>query len=497
MSKLYEKSQKKFKFFEQTQDVEKTLCEFKFSDNSIHKPSKHNKNIPIVGLGGVPLSGNGNNGKSVFVDHSDSHTLVIGPTGSKKSRLIVMPMVRILGEAQETMIICDPKAEIYDRMTEYLKKRNYNIFILNLRDPNYGDCWNPLSMAFEFYKKNDIDMAYELVNDIVTNIAFRERATNDPFWDNSFASLLLGLIMLLFKLCKEKNLEDNLVNIWNVIELRKELFTKEGIRNNLSNNKIWEYATKDDFIETALIGTVMAPEGTQRSILSTFDEKMRIFSTQPNLLRMLSDNTINFQELISKPTAMFLILPDEKTSYHGLVSLFVKQSYEYIIYLLQKNRADSNTIRVNYILDEFSSLPTINDFPAMITAARSRNIRFNIIIQSKHQLLLRYKDDTDTIQSNCNNWIFLTSRELELLREISELCGKSVEHGIVNSIIPIDELQRLEKEKGEALILSGRKKPYITRLPDIEAYDNNRYNKIPIKKRSETEIVSINFDELF
>lgn len=83
--------------------------------------------------------------------------------------------------------------------------------------------------------------------------------------------------------------------------------------------------------------------------------------------------------------------------------------------------------RVNYVLDEFSSLPTIRDFPAMVTAARSRNIRFTLVIQSKHQLIQRYREETDTIQTNCNNWIFLTGRELQLLEEISSLCGKTLE----------------------------------------------------------------------
>lgn len=492
MSKLYDKSKNYYKFFEQQTNFEKELSEFSFYDNSLHKPKKYNKCVPFVGLGGVPLSGDGNHSESVYVDYSDSHTLIIGPTGSKKSRLIAMPMVRILGESQESMIVCDPKAEIYNRTSGYLLDCKYRIYVLNLRDPNYGDCWNPLAIAYEFFKNNDIDRAYELVNDIVTNIAYREKATNDPFWDNSFASLLLGLIMFLFKFCKENQLQDSDVNIGNVIELRKKMFS--GYSNKILDSKLWKYASQDIFIETALLGTVMAPEGTRRSILSTFDEKMRIFTTQPNLLKMLSVNNINYNSLLEKSTAIFLILPDEKTSYHGLVSLFVKQSYEYMIYLMQKNSVYHK--RVNYVLDEFSSLPTINDFAAMITAARSRNIRFNIIIQSKHQLLLRYKDDTDTIQSNCNNWVFLTSRELAILNEISQLGGNSFENGIMKPVLSVSDLQRLDKDEGEVIILRGRKKPYITRLPDIEKYDKNKYKSVSLHRINEMEIKSLNFDAL-
>lgn len=116
----------------------------------------------------------------------------------------------------------------------------------------------------------------------------------------------------------------------------------------------------------------------------------------------------------------------------------------------------------------------------MITAARSRNIRFNLIIQSKHQLLERYKEETETIQSNCNNWIFFTSREVKLLEELSVLCGKRSNGE--KYVIPPDSLQHLSKERGEALILSGRLYPYITMLADIDKYDGGKYHYLKIKR---------------
>uniref|UniRef100_UPI002D806C8F TraM recognition domain-containing protein n=1 Tax=Oscillibacter sp. TaxID=1945593 RepID=UPI002D806C8F len=151
---------------------------------------------------------------------------------------------------------------------------------------------------------------------------------------------------------------------------------------------------------------------------------------------------------------------------------------------------------VNYILDEFSSLPVISDFPAMITAARSRNIRFTLFIQSKHQLVQRYKDEAETIQANCGNWLFLTSRETAILQEISTLCGR------VNTRTPVlseAELQRLDKETGEALLLSGRAKPFITRLPDINLYETfsehsyRRKWSIPQSKTSTKKMKTLSF----
>ena len=196
---------------------------------------------------------------------------------------------------------------------------------------------------------------------------------------------------------------------------------------------------------------------------------MRALAIQPSLLNMLSHNDIDYDSITEKPTAIFLIVPDEKTGYHSLISLFVKQSYEYLVYKAQQEIACGKNLkyRVNYILDEFSSLPTINDFPAMITAARSRNIRFNLFLQSKHQLNLRYNEEANTIMANCENWIFLTSREIVFLREVSELCGE-LTNSQSKHLLTTSELQRLDKSSGEALVLHGRAKPFISRLADID-----------------------------
>ena len=141
-----------------------------------------------------------------------------------------------------------------------------------------------------------------------------------------------------------------------------------------------------------------------------------------------------------------------------------------MIYKAQNSLEENKSlgIRVNYVLDEFSSLPTISDFPAMITAARSRNIRFNLFLQSKKQLYLKYNEESNTIMSNCENWIYLSSREIDFLKELSELCG---ERGNSTPLLSVSDLQKLDKERGQVLILSGRNKPIITCLPDINFYD--------------------------
>lgn len=422
--------------------------------------------------GGIPL---GTLLDSVLVDSSDSHSMILGATGSKKSRLLVMPSVRILADAGESMIISDPKSEIYERTSGYLKQKGYEISVINLRDPSLGNSWNPLYIPYLYYKEGDLDKAYEFANDIAANLCLAEISVRDPFWDYSSRDLFFGLELLLFRYCYENNLETNHANTANLLRLRNYLFknyySSGSNKINDSSSVLNQYMNEDLITSSALIGTVNAPERTQSSILSTFDEKMRCFTINPKLLNMLSSNAVNLDDIGMKKTAIFIIMPDEKTTYHKLVTLFIKQSYEYIVYTAQKKSSGILPVRINYILDEFASLPSIKDFPSMISASRSRNIRFTLVVQSKHQLLGKYKEDASTIQSNCNNWIFLTSREVEMLEEISILCGKKNGE---KPLVPMDALQHLNKEKGEALILSGRLFPIVSNLTDIKYYDGDQ-----------------------
>lgn len=446
------------------------------------------KNAYSLFKGGVPLLSDEDE-KSVFVDSEDTHTLILGATGSKKTRLVVMPTVKVLGYAGESMIISDPKAEIYGRTADQLEKLGYQIVVLNFRNPTIGNGWNPLHIPYQFYIRGDVDKACEMVNDIANNFIAADVKDKDPFWRDSAANLFFGLTLILFKLGKETNEGNMMVNISNVCKLRRQMF-----ENKPEKTWIWNYFKEDEIIAPALSGTVLTASETRAGIISVFDQKIRHFVCQPSFLDMLSDHSIDFEQIVERKTVVYLIMPDEKTTFHMMISLFVKQSYEYLINKVHDSLNEKINIRLNYILDEFSSLPTIKDFPAMITAARSRNFRFYLVVQSKKQLIQRYGDEAETIQSNCTNWIFLTSRELSLLEEISALCGR-VRDGKL-PLVSIFTLQHLDKDRGEALILSGRLKPFFAYLPDIDSYDKKSYMVRTLEKAERCSRVEVDYEQL-
>lgn len=428
--------------------------------------------------------------RQLAVDASDNHTLVIGASGSKKTRSLVLPTIKVLAYAGESMIINDPKGELYTRTAGELRDLGYRIITINLRDPTVGHAWNPLRIPYLYYKSGDMDKAAEFANDIASTLTLGEISQKDPFWDYSAYDCCLGLILLLFKLCKEMGYPDGAASISNLLRLRRKLFEKE---TGAKFSPLWKWASADELISASLTGSIMTAQDTMRGILAVLDQKLRALAIQSSLLDMLANSNFDLEEIGRSKTAVFLITPDEKTTYSSIVAMFISQSYQHLIYSATQG-GGRLPVRVNYILDEFSSLPAIgNDFPSMISAARSRNIRYLICIQSKSQLTKRYKEEAATIISNCTNWIVLFTRELDLLREVSELCGQKKDH---SPNISVYDLQHLSKEKDEALLLAGKAKPCVVNLLDIDRFGDRSYRVIDFSTPERQPRFHIDFTEL-
>ncbi len=416
-----------------------------------------NLNDPVYKTAGLPLIANKN---EAWVDGLDNHTLIFGATGSKKTRLICMPTINMLLRAGESFVVTDPKGEIFAKTYDKARENGYKTVVLNFRDTSHGDSWNPLTEPLRFYRAGDENRAIALLNDFVEIIITQiSGGTLDPFWLETSRSLALANLILLMECA-----EDDEINIASLSALSSS--------ENLSFMR--EFTA---FMNTTSIAGVnyrnvfTAAPKTLRSIQITLYSMLRIFNTQPSLTKMLARSSFNMEDIGREKTAVYLIVPDEKTQLHFLAATFIKQLYESMISVAQSEPNGALPVRLNFILDEFSNMPAIPSMSSMISAARSRNMRFFLVAQNVHQLIAKYKDDAETIKGNCENWVFLTSKELRLLEEISNLCGNYYEAGgIRRSLISISELQHLSKEKGEALILNGRNYPFITYLPDIDDY---------------------------
>ena len=417
---------------------------------------------------GFPLV---NDGRRIWVDDGESHNLVIGSTGTGKTQCVIHPLVKILAKKGESMIVTDPKGEIYRENAGLLKEKGYQILVLNFRDPQRGNTWNPLHLPYKLYKSGNTDKAMELLDDLASNILYEESSANkDPFWEKTSADYFAGLALGLFEDAKEEEININSISL--MTTLGEEKF---GARSTY----IKEYFSGKDpagAAYTCASGTIFAPEETKGSILSTFKQKIRLFSSRENLSEMLSQNDFDIDSIGKKKTAVFMIIQDEKKTYHALATIFIKQCYESLIDVAQNSPKGELPVRTNFILDEFANMPPLKDITTMITAARSRLIRFTMIIQNLAQLNSVYGDnDAQTIRSNCNNLLYLLTTELAALKEISELCGDKIvkvgkgdkEREETRPLATVADLQRMKMF--EAIVKRIRLDPYKTRLkPNFE-----------------------------
>ena len=451
------------------------------------------KPVPIMAknskVAGIPLI---IKDKEMWVDDGEYHSLIIGATGSGKTQGVIHPMVHSLAKAKESMIITDPKGEIYEGNAEMLRRRGYQILILNFRDPQNGNAWNPMSMPYKLYKAGNHDKAIELLDDLALNILYDDSNKNaDPFWEKTSADYFSGVALGLFEDAKEDEININSIS----------LATTVGEEKFAGSTYIKEYFAMKDPASAAAINassTIMAPAETKGSILSVFKQKVKLFASRDNLSEMLSHSDIDLESIGEKPTAVFIVIQDEKKTYHSLVTILLKQIYETLISTAQKH-GGKLPIRTNFLLDEFANMPPLKDVTTMITAARSRKIRFTMIIQNFAQLDSVYgKEDAETIRGNCGNIVYLITTELKALEEISKMCGevksKKDDKTASTPLVTVSDLQRMKQY--EVIILRMRKQPFKTKvIPNYKLDWGEKYPTAKYPTRTKKEVHTFDIKE--
>ncbi len=416
-----------------------------------------------VNAAGIPLI---NNGKEIWVDNGEYHNLVIGSTGSGKTQTVVKPMVNLLAKKGESMIITDPKGEIYKYAATALKERGYKIIVLNFREPNHGNAWNPLTLPYRYFKEGNTDKSTELLDDVALNILYDQskKGGDSEFWEKSAADYFSGLALGLFYDAKEKEVNLNSINYMSTIGEERyatSTYIKEYFNMKGQDSSPYIFASN----------TINAPNETRGGILSTFRQKIRLFSSRESLSEMLAYSDFDMASIGKEKTAVFMIIHDEKKTYHALMTIFIKQCYETLIDVAQEN-GGKLPFRTNFILDEFANMPPLKDVDSMVSAARSRDIRFTFIIQNFAQLNDVYgKEVGEIIKGNCGNLVYLISTELAALEEISKMCGevksKEKDKTVSTPLVTVSDLQKLKLF--EAIIIRLRKNPFRTKLkPDFE-----------------------------
>ena len=334
-------------------------------------------------------------------------------SGSGKSASYSIPNAyQCLG----SYVFTDPKGELYDRTAGYLRQKGYDIKVLNLVRPQYSDGYNPL-----MHINSEIDV------DVIANTIVKGQKTDgggsDPFWDDSAEMLLKALIYYL--LAKRPPEEQNLASCAELVR---------AANTNGGSNLLTELISELPYDHPARMNyksIEIAPEKTYSSILSTLQSKLGKFDSK-EIAELTSTDTINFEEIGSRKTAVYVISSDTHTAYDFLLTIFFSQMIQQLYDYADQNGGELKE-RTFFILDEFANIGKIPDFDKKISTSRSRKISFSVILQNVDQLEAVYEKSYETIMGNCDTHVFLGSNSFKTLEYFSKQLGeKTIERDSIS-----------------------------------------------------------------
>ena len=414
-----------------------------------------------------------------IVFNSPCHSLIIGSTGSGKTTTFVNPMIQLLAStaAGSSMVMTDPKGELFALHSKYLVSRGYDVKVIDLRDTYSSYRWNPLDeiydmyqkyvnahrsafartddpfesglklsgdkeeyqniekwyefdnvgyssyeklvQAIKIYKKKIFDEVYEDLNDLVSVLIPVENE-KDPLWEKGARSITLAVLLAM--------LEDSGDPRLNMTKEKFNFFNMAKILQNSSKDylELRNYFAGRSVLSKAYSLSKQvcdAAEQTRASYMSIVYEKLSMFN-DAGICALTSASDFSSEQLAAKPSALFLKIPDEKDTRHNLAAIFILNIYKTLIKVASANEDLTLPRNVYFILDEFGNMPKIEKFDKMITVGRSRKIWFNMIIQSYAQLNNVYGDTVaDIVKGNCGIKMFIGSNDMNTCKEYSELCG--------------------------------------------------------------------------
>ena len=406
----------------------------------------------------------------------NKNILVIGGSGSGKTRFFVKPN---LMQMHSSYVVTDPKGTVLvecgrmlqrgrpkrvdgkieyrrDDKGNYLKDKKgryipvyepYKIKVFNTIDFAKSMHYNPFAYISKKNREKDI---LKFVEVLIKNTSSSQQPSGDDFWVKAEKLLYTAYIALIFAMYPEDQWNfETLIDMINNSECRKddEEF-KNAIDIEFEIVECWLNGTKHedpevmadygDIFETKpdaeqrRLGAFalkqfkaykLAAGKTAKSILISCSTRLAPFAID-EVLEITSYDELHLDKLGDELSALFIIISDTDATFNFLVAIMYSQLFNLLCTKADNSPGGKLTYHVRCLLDEFANIGEIPQFEKLIATIRSREISASIILQAKSQLKAIYKDNSDTIEGNCDTMLFLGGKEKSTLKEISESLGK-------------------------------------------------------------------------
>lgn len=323
------------------------------------------------------------------------HIAIFGASGTMKSRAVIRNALFQALRRNESVVVTDPKGELYADTSELYRSNGYEVKVFNLVNPEHSDSWNCMSDLC-----GDTLMAQVLTNVIIGNTS---SGNGDHFWDNGEGNLLKALVLYVDRDITRGEEMKNLPAVYRLLTQNTErqltaLFEKLPL----------------DHPARAPFNLFSQSSDTVRSgIVLGLGTRLQVLQNQA-VQRITTRSDIDVTAPGRRKCAYYIILSDQDATMAFLSSLFFS-----VMFIKLTRYADSRPngacdVPVNLILDEFNNVGRIggaadgSDFARSISVFRSRDIRVMLAVQSLGQLQNRYPNNLwAEIVGNCDIQLML------------------------------------------------------------------------------------------
>ncbi len=343
---------------------------------------KHDKGIALGKL----------EGKAVCVPENsklNSNLAVYGASGSMKTRSFCMNRILQGVTRGESLIICDPKSELYEKSSEYLRDKGYVVRIFNLVSPENSDSWNCLAEV-----EGQELMAQLFVDVIIKNTL--NGGKGDHFWDSAEMNLLKALVLYVDKSYPEHS--RNMGQVYRLLTLNSEA----------ALNSLFDVLPTSHPAKAPYSLFKQASESVRGGVIIGLGSRLQVFQSEL-IKKITARDEIDLELPGQKPCAYFLVTSDQDSTFDFLASLFLSFVFIKLVRFADKNCEGGRLpVPVHVLGEELTACGTIPDLSRRLSVIRSRNISMSCVFQNLAGLQNRYPNNLwQEILGNCDVQLFL------------------------------------------------------------------------------------------
>ena len=420
-------------------------------------------------------------GSQIAADKHNLNIIVIGGSGSGKTRFYVKPnALQLIG----SYLFLDPKGELTRTLGRIMETKGISVTVLDL--VHFQGHYNP--MAYLETDEDAIKLAFAIVNNTKPKDA---PSGGDKFWDDS--SVLLISALILYLMYEAPASEQNFSTLMYMI-LNCQVRENEMVENPLM--MLFGELERRDPQHPAVLqfkSFMLGAKKTLQSILISAAANLYMFNSR-KFAEMTSRDEMFLPRMGLEQRALFIVLPDNDTTFNFIATMLYTQLFDQLFRLADSTPEYNGAlpVHVRLMMDEFANVALPKNFKNILAVCRSRNISCDIILQNIAQLKSLFKDDWEGIIGNCDTLLYLGGNEYGTYEYLSKILGKETERTKSQSIgkgsrgsssdslqtagrelcMP-DEIRRMRDD--ECLLLMRSEDPVIDKKYNLLHHPNVKY----------------------